>query len=292
MATGRERSLPLAELRSECRRLREHLLATGAVPAATLAELEPGGGENPDAGKLGVLKWYGLLNQRMALGRREVVDAERGAATARDEADAIAALVGREELVRLLSPVGEVTQVGVYPKSLDALLRINAVDALLDEVVTKRATLLRSMDPADRLLLQQVDDEMLYQLQRLVFWITHPEPGLPPDGVLPGWVQALDILDLHRLIRAHQVVNGLRLRALAGLTTPSDDPSAKRPSFAVFVAGVAAEQGIPPHQMLRHWSLAEVLAAARLAGQARKDAHEAGKAREERKRPVGRGRAA
>lgn len=272
------RSVPLKLLRDQCQLLADAVRQAGLATPEQLRAWQPGGGENPATGAEGWLRTFALLHRAHA----KLSHKTSPEAAAADEMAVLGALAGREEVVRLLTPVEGVEQVAVHPKSFDALLRINAVDHLLEEMVAKRAVLLRSTLPEDQALRARVDDELRHQLCRLVAWITHPKPGLPDDPTPAPWILALDVLDLHRLIRAHQVVNGLRLRALAGLTTPSTEPGGtKRPSFAVFLAAVASEQGIPPHQMLRDWSLAEVLTGARLAGQARKDAHEAAQARRE-----------
>lgn len=278
------RSIPVKVLRDECQLLSDAVRLAGLASPEALAANRPGGDANPDKGPRGWLRYYAVLHRFHA-------KQEHTASTdqhAEHDGMAMAALAAREEPVRLLTAIPHGPAVlHVYPKGHDALLRITARDSLLGVLAERRIRLGRSLVQADRELLARLDDETAFQLQTLVWHVTHPGPWLP-DGERPAWLSGLDALDLHRIVRAHQMVNGYRLKALQSLMSPGDTRSdKKRPSFAVYISAIAGDQGIPPHQMLRDWSLAEVLMAGQLAAQAKRDAHESAKADRQRA-PAGR----
>lgn len=273
------RSIPVKVLRDECQLLSDAVRLAGLASPEWLAALRPGGEDNPDKGPRGWLRFYAQLHRLHAKQEHAATKDQH----AQDDGLAMAALAAREEPVRLLAPPeGAPAVLHVYPKGHDALLRITARDSLLGVLAARRATLQRSLVAEDRALLARLDEETAHQLQTMVWQVIHPGPWLP-DGERPAWLSGLDALDLHRIVRAHQVVNGYRLRALQSLTSPSDGPKgSKRPSFAVYIAAVASEQGIPPHQMLRDWSLAEVLMAGQLSAQAKRDAVDTARAERQR----------
>jgi hypothetical protein len=271
-------------LRDECGLLSDAVRLAGLASPEVLAANRPGGESNPDKGPRGWLRFYAVLH-RLHAKQEHTASSDQHA---QDDGMAMAALASREEAVRLMAPPPGAPEVlYVYPKSHDALLRITSRDSLLGLLADRRTRLHRSLVPADRELLVRLDAETAHQLQTLIWQVTHPGPWLP-DGERPEWLSGLDVLDLHRLIRAHQIVNGYRLKALQSLTSPSEGgKSAKRPAFSVYISAIAAEQGIPPHQMLRDWSLSEVLMAGQLSAQAKRDAHDAAKADRQRA-PAGR----
>jgi len=291
--TGRARSLPLRDLLAECRRLRDHLVSTGVATAEGLTPCEPGGRDNPDTGPRGVMIWHGLLHQRIGADRatREFTKATDGRSAA--DATVMAALAARPEGVTLVTPLTDGRrQVGVHPKSPEALAWIAVQDRWMGELVAKRAIIAESQTAQDRHLTTRIDREILHTLHLFAWAVTHEGPRLPfawdDEPEIPDAIRDMDPMDIHRIAQAHVRVNGRRLQAVSALITSDSTPGSKPPAWSVFVAASASELGVQPSVMMRDWSLGELLASVRLAGQAKREAHEAAKAKVKRQ-PVGSG---
>lgn len=149
------------------------------------------------------------------------------------------ARAARVETVALLHPVDRVHEVAVHPKGAEAIMRVMAQDDFLGDLVARRTAVAVHEDPADAALLARVDAILTAELQRLAWWLSHPGPALPA-GDPPPWAAGLDQIDLHRIVAAHQTVNGPRIQALqevlgmgwSGAPRPPRAPDAASPARA------------------------------------------------------------
>jgi hypothetical protein len=251
---------PLLEER--CRMLRASLRARGESDA-DLDALAPGGARNQLSDPFGAkLRWYALLEGRLAF-----VDWKREEERARAEQALAAALSNEPEAVTLTSG----TVLAVYPKSYHALAWCDALDRALADA-TQKAVELEDLEVTTAVPL------VTSLATRLWAWIlTCREPGLPFDEGAPpeppAWTHDLTPEDLLALLRAHVLVNRQRIALVASLFPP-DREAASRLSLSGFLGTVAQELGHRPSDVLRRWSLGEAFAQAVVAAQAAREARQ------------------
>ena len=274
---SKARTIPLATVREECRRIQGHLKAVQAFTAEELRELEPGGSQNPEDGARGVLRWHALLNQRFAADQARSVPS---AADEAAEADALAtrALAAEPIVHRLLTPVADREQVAVHPKSAAALLWFDAQDRWLAELADARRIVGASFTNADRELTARIDAEIAFTLSLFVWALCTPGPKLPfepSEGArveVPDWARQMDPIDIAAVCQLHVRVNALRARALTRVLDPESPTSGKANRWSVFFSMASMELGERPTKLIHDWSLVEVLGAVRLSRAAKAEA--------------------
>lgn len=286
------RSVPVTALRAECTLMERTVLSERFTDKAALAPVQPGGASNPDKGAAGWLRYLKHLHRVHAVGVAPAAAREAG-----HEPDA-AALQRAEQTVLdamrdhpIAVPIdGGTRVVHVYPKSLDALLHVQALDAQLAWMTQAHARLMATLETDPRPDLADKVPEVLavisYTYQLVAWIVTHPGPAMPyapgddhPEP--PAEVRALAPWDVVRICRAHQQ-HLLRTSAVAALVDEVAQGETKgtragrRPTWAALYAQLEIEGVGPAPVLMKHRSLASLLATVRLsaarAEEARRDA--------------------
>ncbi len=249
-----------AGLRARCESLREILQDLPHVASQDLADYWPGGAENHEAPPGDWIFCYAQLIRMLGYESPETEAQQQAEA----ERAVLEALRRVPVTVPLVTPLGERTSLLVYPKSLHALLHIEARDYLLGCLVEATNRLSRSAASTAAERFPPLADEIGYQ-QRVMVWILTTEgPGLPfmdedsrPEP--PESLRAIDAADVVRVLQAHRQIH-LRRSALVGsLLTPSKSKHG-RASWAVLSGSAATRLGISTYELLRDLSLGEWLA--------------------------------
>lgn len=264
------------QLKARCRGLRDTLRVRRLATEAELAAYWPGGEENTEPGRGGWIYCYanfvGFL--RRAEHRERVVDA--GA----DET-ILKALRDEPIQVRRLGAEPDEAPLYVYAKSLDASLQIHALNvqlawmlgeynqlaALLDDPQTERRAALAETLP-------QVLDAVSYTYQLLAWIVTTPGPDMPYAAdddrpAPPEHIRRLEPWDMVAICRAHQQ-HMLRLHALTALIDERGaEDGGTRPSWSSLIGTVSMDTGEAPVTLMKHRSLASLLAAVRLNADAK-----------------------
>jgi hypothetical protein len=180
------------------------------------------------------------------------------------------ALRGAPRKVALSETLGEMRDVSVHPKSLNALIEL----AERDEAVgyfQQAADVLRDLikkDPSpDRIdALARCVREVGYQ-QRVCVWIvTHPAPGLPysEDATAPeppAWLNAIGPIDVLSIFTTHQEVNAGRLAALQALPRGKSKKGEETSrGWGVYLANLASLLNRGAEELARDHSLAALFA--------------------------------
>ena len=237
---GTKRGIAAAELRAECTTLERAVCSAKLASKDTLAPHRPGGARNPDRDARGWLAYYRTLHRIHAKGERDA--APDRAAHARADAEALDALRTEPIRVPLVGASANAAPLLVYPKSLDALLHVHALDRQLQYMTTKHAQLveMKTADAAD--LLPRVADGISYTYQLLCWIVTHPGPAMPYDSHVdhpepPEHIRALEPWDVIRIVEAHHK-HMLRLHAVAALidSRRQSEEGGTRPSWSMFIA--------------------------------------------------------
>ena len=275
------RSLPLKELRAECRALETVVLAHKLATADDLAPHRPGGPANPDPGPRGWLRFYGVLHRFHAPTEHAAVS---------PVTDALAQLLtacttAEPESVRLslLDERGDRRLVQVYPKSRRALAWMHARDCHVQWLATGYRLLRQHATPGDVAagLFERTAELYSYHLGVLIWAATTPGGWLPfnpaeerPD--LPAWIDLLDPLDGLRVREAFRRVNERQIALLAhqigGLE--GRGPSSL-PVWASCVVQIAEAQGVDPEVMDRDRAVVSILAGVFIRAKAHEEAEAA-----------------
>jgi hypothetical protein len=286
-----KRRLSLRSLKQECASLEGVVAGQQSASADELAGYRPGGARNADKFWWGWIRWYAQLVRFNARDRgdssestggedRLVLDALRNAA--------IPVQIEPAHRVELAPEDAPPIMVAVYPKSVDALLYLDAKDYLLGWLAQKIGFVRERGTEADLGLLERAHVEMSYQ-QRLVAWcVMHDGRGLPFDPyvdsrpALPPHVAQLGPLDFFRIYKAYTTCNVTRLKAVSALIAPpKPDGTTDRPSWSAFLGTLADERHIQPATLMRDYSLGELLASVKVAAGVRAEAEEKAKAGED-----------
>jgi hypothetical protein len=249
------------ELTAECATLERAVRSAGLATEDYLAKHRPGGEENPATDVFGWLRFYAVLHRCHARG-----ETQSDSAHARNDATILDAL--RNEPIMVV-PLSDDDDIFVYPKGLDALLHIHALDLQLAWMLAQKEILETEASAESMNLIQYVMDAMAYTYQLLCWVVTTRGPELPyrvedDDPQIPTYVKALTPWDVVRVVQAHQE-HLARLSVLSSLldTTPQKE-GGKRPSWSMFVGSMSVELGEPANVLMKHRSLAELLAVARI----------------------------
>lgn len=254
-------------LKERCRRFRAHLgeHGGGLVADAELRAAWPGGAENRETGLAGWIYCYGTYRAMLARLDRAETDADDGTvsvAAAKARLDAARAQPVTVELVDPDSD-GNPQYRSVYPKSLDALLQMEAIDRWLRECVEqmeRHTQALLTPERGDQLTM--LYEEIGYQHRLLLTIACHPGPETPlttlVGRVTPAdWTAALTPTDVTNLLMAHREVNGRRVIEARRAFLPT--PGGKPVSWETLVATVAKQRGEPTPHLMRHQDLASII---------------------------------
>lgn len=250
------------ELKAECTTLERAVRSANLATEEYLVGHRPGGAENLAEDVFGWLRYYAVLHRAHAKGEAAPVSA----AHARNDATILDSL--RNEPIMVV-PLDKHDNVFVYPKSLDALLHVHALDLQLAWMLTQKEILETEASAESMNLIQLLMDVMAYTYQLLCWVVTSEGPELPyrvedDNPEIPPYVLAFSPWDVVRICQAHQE----HLTRLSVLTTLLDAKSqregGKRPSWSMFIGSMSVELGESSNTLMRHRSLAELLAVARI----------------------------
>lgn len=271
MAGGRT---TIVHLKERCRILEATVTRRGYAGIEEVDLFRPGGEKN----KVGAAHWrwtffFAQLTGMMYRSETHEWTGDRGENVGADQA-VMDALRGEPIEVTLARSSAENPEsVFVHPKSMAALLECEAREHLLDWLRVRYLALQERGSAEDIQLLPLVNAEISYQL-KILCWVVcavgpecpfeistedlRPEPPAPYD--------ALDIIDLLAITKAHIEVNARRLTALQALVQPrhSERPGG-RPSWSVFFGTASREWKKPAKWLMKHASLAELIATVQLS---------------------------
>lgn len=255
----------MRDVRERCQNLKATLQGRASVTAAELAEYWPGGTGNPETRGRG--PWlFCYASYARLMGRAEA------AAASGDSQDALLAALAADP-VSVTVPDGATYL--CHPKSYVALRWLAYADALLGAMLYQIERIpYFAADEQESLR----EEAMLgtTELQLALVWAAvHPGPGLPFDErqrlpAIPADIQAISPLGIYRVIQAYRTANLQGLAALSSLTDGAAD--GKRPTFAMFFAGLATESGVSADSLMRERPLVQLMAQARLSVLAREPA--------------------
>lgn len=263
------RSIPGQLISGECRLLEKAILTANLATKDELTPWKPGGENNPDKGASGALRYLCRLHRFHARGEnREQLDSR-----ALQDTQVLQAL--RDHPVAVQLPSAATDTVNVYPKSMDALMMVHALDVQITWMNAQRTALLgmtsaEAMDALPRLV-----DAISYTYQLLVWIVTSEGPALPfaaqdehPEP--PEWIRNLEPWDFIVICQAHQR-HLMRLSALSALLDDKKSPKdpVGRPSWSVFYGSLAMDSGVGVEHLMRHRSLSSLMASVRLSNYAK-----------------------
>jgi hypothetical protein len=280
-------ALKVRALKARCESLAVDLLDTGAASAEAIADVRPGGAENPARDGNAWLTCYGQLQLLRGRAQGSHGRSSGVADVSGDDALALAALAAKPAIVR-----AAVVDYLVHPKSLDTLLHCHARDLLLGRLATLTADVLDRDTRrlyADRT--HEAIQELAYQTRVLCWIACTGGPGLPfeeheREPVLPQGMRDLDPITVLEINRTFARVNWVNLKALESLIAPDPDAGGdrKRPSWSMFLGTLALELHEDPLDLIRNRSLASVLASTQLAAASHREAMDEAKRKSERER--------
>lgn len=266
-----------AELKERCRVIRDTISARSLATDDEVATYWPGGDDNPGRD---LRAWvYAFANLVRFSGRMVVAPEVHLAARAAADQSVIDALRAQPAIITLTNrgyTQREDTRVTVHPKSFDALQWFAARDARIAWLNEQRAAILARALPESPGLAERIGTEIAYQYGLMVMAATASGPYLPWEigeepELLDEPTDALSPVEMLQVLNAFVEVNALRLHALQRLMSPEEGN--ERPSWATFFASQASEPGNPSARaLMRDRSLAEVIATALVASDARKRA--------------------
>ena len=266
------------ELRNAAELLARQTVASRCADEATVDAHRPGAAGHEEDSAHTWLTYFGWLHAQMAPTR---------AGTASGVAARPIGQVMHEALAD--TPVGvtlrQGLQVSVYPKSLDTLIWLEALDQDLAAVRTQLASALTDVvadEPSvDGAQLRLVERLLTGLALRLFVWtLTTEGPGLPftetdADPSPPEWTRRLQAEDIEALYRAHLQVNREDLDFLAAAFPSEAPPGSSRLPLSGFVGAMAHEWGLPARQVMRQWSMRMLYASGLAASQSAREAHAA-----------------
>lgn len=283
-------AIKVGKLRATCGALAEDLLRSGTVTADALRDLKPGGRENPTRDGSAWLRFFGQL--QLLRGRAQGPGGAAGTSDASPElraSDAVAIAALSEQPARVASAPG----LSVYPKSFAALLHCHAREIMVCHLA-RVVGIANRADAPDALVsaLTEAADELGYQTRLLAWIATSPGPALPfgdadtPAPALPREIADLDAFVVLDINRTFAKVNWASLKAMEALITPDDETEgpSRRLAWSPFFGSLSIELHENPVDLIRHRSLASVLASTQLAASSRREAMADAKERAARER--------
>ena len=283
-----KRSIGIAQYRSECGLLAEHLVREQAVSDADVKAHTPGGANNPDKGADGWRSFDRWLQRQHAVMVHKQ-ERQGGKFSDADDLALVDVLRGAPEDVTCVARVSDEDgaapiRVRVYPKSFHALIEIAQIDRTVAWMAAHLERFKEAEGAMELDLVVRLMPEVLRLYKRLVWIVTHPGCGLPyaeseAAPTLPEWLDRLDVADCYRINKAHHAVNEMRLIHLRQLVTDkTGTPSTERPQWTVFFAAASESLKIRPESLMRDWSLAEALLMYRASNHVKEEAHDRAKA--------------
>lgn len=271
MAGGRT---TIASLKERCRILEATVTRRGYAGVEEVNLFRPGGEKN----KVGGVHWrwtffFAQLTGMMYRSETHEWKGDRGEDVGADQAVMDALRGAPIEVTLARSSAEKPESVFVHPKSMDALLECEAREHLLDWLRVRYLALQERGGPDDVQLLPLVNAEISYQLKILCWVVCAPGPECPFEISVedlrpepPAPYDALDIIDLLTITKAHIEVNARRLNALQALVQPrhSERPGG-RPSWSVFFGTASREWKKPSKWLMKHVALAELIATVQLS---------------------------
>jgi hypothetical protein len=179
------------------------------------------------------------------------------------------ALRGASKPVKLTTPVNDMREVNVYPKSLNALVELAERDAVIgffNSGLQSLRAVMSEHPTAERAdLLTQAAREIAYQTTLCCWIVTHNAPGLPyPEGTgapdVPAFFGDLSPLDILYIFSAHEEVNSGRLAALQALWPAKVKAERTERGWGVYLANLASLLNTSAEQLARNQSLAALFA--------------------------------
>lgn len=249
------------EMRAES--IAEHLTAR---KLATQAEIDAcyTEGEEPD---LKIALAYAAL--RVILSERSPDNHDKKSRRSKADRVILDALRGEAKPITLSEPVGDVRDLAVYPKSLNALIELAERDAVIGFYSAGLDALRKVMaeypTPERAEMLARAVREIAYQQQLCVWIVTHASPGLPypvatTTPELPAWLGELSPVDVLFVFRAHEEVNAGRLAALQALPRGKHKADEQERGWGVYLANLATLLNRSAEQLSADHSLAALFA--------------------------------
>ncbi len=241
--------------RERCAFLRGEILDERLATPQEIAAYWPGGEENQHGSEW--RRWdFCKENLFRFWGRLEIKESSQ----TRERRERLMMLAAREVPVIVdLDPDADGPRtIAVYPKSYDAIVRIDEFDAFTAGLLQGISTLDLSKPTNYEVKAKALREVRLNHLT--MCWIaTYPGRGAPfPDGFLPEFfpanVTALTPVDVVRVMLGYHEANGKRFAAItAGVH--SDGRLTQRPSWATLAASAARQNNEPIERLLRDRSL-------------------------------------
>lgn len=271
-------------LRGQCKTLEREVESQRLVTDEALAAVRPGGAKNPSKQVWGWVKYYGELCAFHERG----VQHESGGTNA--ERTALAALARAPIVLTGLRPQadGSPTQWTVHPKGYMAHEYVHEKDLLLATLNGWTHRLHTSGLDNQHELAERVATERAYT-QGLLAWIaTTPgaylpfDPHVTRDPDVPAEYRDLDEFDLLRIQQAWAKVNAGRGAALSELIAPpKDDGNPGHRGWSIFFSTLGTRMNTPVAQLMRDYTIPELLAQSYLAAGAEREAMDAARSRSE-----------
>ena len=273
----------LKRLRDRCKEIERHVVWRRLASDDELRDYRPGGKQNPERRTLwGWIRWHSLLvawlQRETRAPEKETQPRDAQVAWQRADEAILDILRAKPAVLALTRAVDGYADLAIHPKSFEALLECHARQLAIMFLQDRRAALLEhSANPGDLELVARAADEIIYHTQVCAWIAAHPGVRLPfPSGEfkpdLPDWVQALDPVDVARILNTYATVNALRLNYLDEILKP--DGEAKRISWSVFMGTMSHHLHRPASELFRDVSLAELLATAAAAAVPHQEAAE------------------
>lgn len=264
MAPRVQRSISIKELRAECQLLERVVSSERLATKEQFVEQRPGGRANPDKTARGWLYFYRWLHRQHAK-----LEHRAGETPARALADATVMDALRADPVAV-TILGRPEPLHVYPKSLDALLQVHALDRQLAWLNTQLSRLYEAATPSALELVPRLLEEISYTYHLLAWIVTTDGPKMPyrPDDPAPqppDWITTLEPWDIVRIVEAHHK-HLFRLQALSALVDErrQGEQGGQCPSWSMFIGSMALELGADPVVLMRDRDLVSMLAAVQL----------------------------
>jgi hypothetical protein len=258
--------LTLQQIRSTADVLERQVLATRRLTEEKVEARRPGGAKFPEDTAASWLAYAIWLGEQ--LGGATTDSTQRPLAQVMHEALADTPIV-------LDLSGGE--RVAVHPKSLDALLMLEALDAGIEQLLKDMAVVLAvetselSEDDAiawnKQRAAAQLSAAMLKRksLQLFVWILIHEGPGLPfsetdADPDAPPVVKTLTGDDLAAIVTAHLMVNRRDIDFLAAAFPADRDGERSRLPLSGWLGASASEAGAASRQLMRERTLRSEIA--------------------------------
>lgn len=275
-------------LKERCELLRTDLEASRLATPEELAAYWPGGANN--TAEPGRGQWiFCYANYVRFRGRSEY----RESVAAQGEAIALRLLAAAPVVIATEGlPEGAPQPLAVHRKSAWALGHLAAHDLAIAHLDAHLQALRGSLAKGDVQLATAIQHARAEELALCVWAVTHPGPGLPWEPTqepppAPDWVRALDPFVTLRVQQTQQRANGTDLVAMKPLLAPDPDATGRGGTlFAGLFAGIAAELGFTPEDVIRSRPLLTLLAQGQLRASAIREAQAAAKEKADRDRPV------